>query len=167
MNYRKCLLMAIVLFHAPTWAINKCTGADGKVVFQDAPCMGRGEVLDIRPASGQRLQPTAGAQPLTEAQRIEGQVSNSMKERRVRELQTLWIPRAEEEILANKQACVQQTRNLENKKDRYVQNLAGATYRASVTSELAAHVTACESKDRELKEALAALREECKKLGCK
>ena len=27
-------------------------GADGRVTFQDAPCAGRGEALDIRPASG-------------------------------------------------------------------------------------------------------------------
>jgi hypothetical protein len=32
---------------APAWAVNKCTGADGKVVFQDAPCEGEGEKLRI------------------------------------------------------------------------------------------------------------------------
>lgn len=37
---------------APAWAVNKCTGADGKVAFQDAPCSGKGEVLQVRPASG-------------------------------------------------------------------------------------------------------------------
>jgi len=36
----------------PAWAINKCTGADGKVVFQDLPCAGRGEKIEVRPASG-------------------------------------------------------------------------------------------------------------------
>lgn len=37
---------------APAWAINKCTGADGRVAFQDAPCSGKGQVLQVRPASG-------------------------------------------------------------------------------------------------------------------
>jgi hypothetical protein len=37
---------------APAAAVNKCTGADGKVVFQDAPCMGKGETITVRPASG-------------------------------------------------------------------------------------------------------------------
>lgn len=30
--------MAGCCFAAPAWAINKCTGKDGKVVYQDAPC---------------------------------------------------------------------------------------------------------------------------------
>lgn len=38
---------------APSWAINKCTGADGKVAFQDAPCNGgKAEALTVRPAGG-------------------------------------------------------------------------------------------------------------------
>lgn len=36
---------------SPAWAVNKCT-IDGKVIFQDAPCIGQGEVLNVRPASG-------------------------------------------------------------------------------------------------------------------
>lgn len=32
------LLTAAMLSTAPAWAVNKCTGTDGKVVFQDAPC---------------------------------------------------------------------------------------------------------------------------------
>lgn len=48
------VLVAVValLTFAPAWAINKCTGADGKVVFQDLPCAGQGEKMDVRPASG-------------------------------------------------------------------------------------------------------------------
>lgn len=38
---------------APAWAINKCTGDDGRPVYQDAPCAGKGEVLKIRPTGGQ------------------------------------------------------------------------------------------------------------------
>lgn len=37
---------------AQAWAVNKCTGPDGAVVFQDAPCDGKGEKLKISPASG-------------------------------------------------------------------------------------------------------------------
>lgn len=46
------LWAAILLAISPAWAINKCTGADGKVAFQDAPCMGKGETLNIRSAPG-------------------------------------------------------------------------------------------------------------------
>ena len=45
---------------APAWAINKCTGADGKVSFQDAPCAGAGVTLDVRPASGNPLPAAQG-----------------------------------------------------------------------------------------------------------
>lgn len=41
---------------APAWAINRCTGADGKTVFQDAPCTGKGEKIEVRPASGNATQ---------------------------------------------------------------------------------------------------------------
>lgn len=37
---------------APTWAVNKCTGPDGAVVFQDAPCAGKGEAIKVSPAMG-------------------------------------------------------------------------------------------------------------------
>lgn len=49
---KTALLAAALLAASPAWAINKCTGADGKLVFQDAPCAGKGEAIDVRPASG-------------------------------------------------------------------------------------------------------------------
>jgi hypothetical protein len=45
-------LLAAIFSAAPTWAVNKCTDADGTVVFQDAPCAGKGETLTVRPGSG-------------------------------------------------------------------------------------------------------------------
>src|SRR3990167_5023399 len=37
---------------APAWAINKCAMPNGKVSFQDAPCPGQGETIEVKPASG-------------------------------------------------------------------------------------------------------------------
>ena len=45
-------LSAALIAAAPAWAVNKCTGPDGKTVFQDAPCAGKGEKIEVRPASG-------------------------------------------------------------------------------------------------------------------
>ena len=45
---------------SPAWAINKCTDANGKVSFQDAPCVGEGEKIDVRPT-------TRGATPVPPA----------------------------------------------------------------------------------------------------
>ena len=61
----KILLMALTLFASfePTWAVQKCTGRNGKVTFQDAPCAsGSGEKLRIRPASGQEGDSAMSAQ---------------------------------------------------------------------------------------------------------
>ena len=37
---------------APAWALNKCVGPNGGVVFQDAPCAGQGGAITVNPASG-------------------------------------------------------------------------------------------------------------------
>ena len=42
------LMILFVTACLPVWAINKCTNADGKVVFQDTPCLGQGEVMQIQ-----------------------------------------------------------------------------------------------------------------------
>ena len=48
LRYAACFLaLGLVL---PAWAINKCTDAQGKVSFQDAPCPGEGEKIEVRPA---------------------------------------------------------------------------------------------------------------------
>ena len=48
----KIVFLSAALLAAPAWAVHKCTGTDGKVTFQDAPCVGKGEKMDVRPASG-------------------------------------------------------------------------------------------------------------------
>ena len=58
--FRSALLVATLLMAAPAWAVNKCTGPDGKVAFQDAPCTGKGEKLDVRPASGHSAPAAVG-----------------------------------------------------------------------------------------------------------
>jgi hypothetical protein len=35
---KQTMFLAALLLSLPTWAVNKCAGSDGKVVFQDAPC---------------------------------------------------------------------------------------------------------------------------------
>ena len=45
------LLLSAALLTAPAWAVNKCTGADGKVSYQEAPCAGSGQSLNVRTTS--------------------------------------------------------------------------------------------------------------------
>ena len=48
------LWAALLVPFSAAWAVNKCTDADGKSVFQDAPCLGKGTTLDIRSAPGKK-----------------------------------------------------------------------------------------------------------------
>lgn len=55
MNIHRLLLTCAALLltaSAPAWALNKCVGPNGGVVFQDAPCAGQGGAIIVRPASG-------------------------------------------------------------------------------------------------------------------
>lgn len=54
---------ALVSLCAPAWAMNKCTGADGKISFQDVPCPGKGEKIEVRPNSGLVFQTSVPAKP--------------------------------------------------------------------------------------------------------
>ena len=154
---------------APAAAVNKCTGADGKVQFQDAPCMGKGETITVRPASGAApsSQP-AGAAPgtrQTEAQRIESNVSASQKERRLRELTQREVPSADAAIESHLLACQDEQRRIESGKFAYVQNLYGKTHAAQVAAEQAAAAARCDTKDRELRAQAQRIRKQCTDLG--
>ena len=42
----RILLLSAMLVAGPVWAVNKCTGAYGRIVFQDAPCQGNETVRE-------------------------------------------------------------------------------------------------------------------------
>ncbi len=52
MKIKHAVLLGFTVASAPAWAINKCAAPDGKMVFQDAPCAGEGETLDVRLSRG-------------------------------------------------------------------------------------------------------------------
>jgi hypothetical protein len=58
---RAIIAAALLLASLDAWAINKCTGPDGSVVFQDAPCAGKGESVRIMGA-GRADPDSQGAQ---------------------------------------------------------------------------------------------------------
>ncbi|MCM2340452.1 DUF4124 domain-containing protein [Rhodoferax sp.] len=160
----------------PAWAINKCTGADGKVVFQDAPCSGKGEVLRVRPGSGHEPVPQVAqspaadvpAKPRTEAQRIEALIAASQGKRRLQELEVRLVPDAQGAIDAHRAQCDGQMKALQVKKYSASNNLAGATWEGSISGEMTAIATRCDTRNRELKDDYDALRKECQAAGgCK
>lgn len=149
-------------------AINKCTDPDGSIVFQDAPCAGKGESIRVRPAAGTGVPGVqdASSKPVaSEAQRLEANIAKSQKERRLRELQEREVPRAEAAVQNNLAACQRQQEEFEAMKYRYVQNLYGKTDAAQTAAEQAAAATRCELKDRELRATVERVKRECFDLG--
>lgn len=163
----------------PTWAINKCTGPDGKLAFQDAPCSNsssKSETLTVRPASGGSAStppPTAdaGSTPAkkqTEAQRMEAQIADSQRNRRRQEFELRVVPEAQGAIARQRKQCDDDLRALQDKKLTASNNLAGATWEGSISSEMSAVATRCDTKNRELKDEFDSLKKECQALGgCK
>lgn len=171
--------IAITLLAAlcqPAWAVNKCTGPDGGVVFQDGACTGKGEKLNVRPASGdgvsaQRstsLTENATDKPKTEAQRIEAQILNSQRQRRRQELEVRLGPDAQGVINYQRTQCDREMKALQEKKASASNNLAGATWETSISSEMSAVAARCDTRNRDASSDLDTLRKECQSLGgCK
>lgn len=171
---RKLIATAAALFSfavSPAWAINKCTAADGAIVFQDAPCSGKGEELTVRPASGAARAPSAdadGSKAQTNAERIEGQIADSQKERRLRELTQRLVPGAKRAVTQNLASCEAEQARIQRDQFTYVQNLYGKTHAAQKASEMAAAAARCDTRDRELRAVADRLLSECQQLGgCK
>jgi len=77
---RAACLLACVLAAGPVWAINKCTDASGKVAFQDAPCAGKGEKIEVHPASGPARAADAGeAQARVDQLKRDNQMSEAIR----------------------------------------------------------------------------------------
>ncbi len=169
MVVRLAIVAACALFAVEAWAINKCIGPDGKAVFQDRPCEGKGEKIDVRPASGASPVAKVGAdgkRPMTEAERLEALTAESQKDRRRWDLREQMIPVALRDIATHKQQCQETQQRLADGQYQYRQNLYGKTHAAQIASEMAANAATCETKSRELKENLDSLQAECKAIGC-
>jgi hypothetical protein len=63
LNVTAAVIALFAFISSPALAVNKCS-IDGKTVFQDAACPGKGETLVVRPASGQAQPAAANAAAL-------------------------------------------------------------------------------------------------------
>lgn len=166
-------LAALLTAWLPAWAINKCTMPDGKVQFQEAPCAAaaKAEALRVRPASGDAPAPAraadtpSGAAPLTETQRLQAQIAQTQRERRKWLLEVRLVPDALHAVASQRSACDSQVRALQAKKLAANNNLAGATWEQSISTEMGAVAARCDTQARELREARDALVAECHGLG--
>lgn len=177
---KPAIFMTAVLFSAaPVWAINKCTGPDGKAVFQDAPCAGKGEQIVVKPASGNApVAPaptaatptsTATAAPAGTAaaatQKKEGAFGESW--RRKTDLESHLISNAKAALNAHLNDCDAQQRQLASKKNLARNNLAGATWEQSISAEMQAAATTCDTKARDMRARLEGYEKELRDLQAK
>lgn len=149
---RSVLLTAFCLALAPSaYAINKCSDADGKIVLQDAQCMGKGETFTAKPAIGQAPTP-AVAEPVASASTFTAKKERiyGAKWRRRTDLELHLIHNARRELSDHLQQCQQQQAALAAKKGEARSHLNGATWDASTASEMQVVVTSCEAKTRDI-----------------
>jgi hypothetical protein len=96
LRYAACILALGLV--PPAWAVYKCTDAQGKVSFQQAPCPGEGEKIEVRPAI-----PAPAVAPPPAKPYAEGPFGESW--RRKRYLQTQGIPQARAALERNQREC--------------------------------------------------------------
>lgn len=177
---KAALAVATVVACGQAVAINKCTLPGGKVVFQDTPCAtGKSEALVVKPSRGTAEAPpnpvatpaspsratAAAEQPMTEAQRIEKQVAESQRARRRQELEVRELPNALSAIDRSRARCDAELRSLQDKKRYANNNLAGATWESSISGEMTALATRCDTESRDLRDTADRIRAECRELG--
>lgn len=162
------LSVGVLALTGPAWAVNKCTGPDGKTVFQDAPCAGKGEKIEVRPASGSTASlpaATSPAQGARQAAAKEGAFGESWQRRTY--LENRGIADAKGAIVAHQSQCDARQKELAAKKSQANNNLAGATWEQSISTEMQAAATLCDSKQRDLRAQLESLEKELKELQAK
>ncbi|MCU0932131.1 MAG: DUF4124 domain-containing protein [Serpentinimonas sp.] len=158
----------------PAWAVQRCVEPGGRVVFQDKPCPGRGGEVLLRPANPgvppepvpQAAAPVAVPQE-SEVERLNRLSDQMQAQRRRQELELYLVPRAQNQIAQHRAQCDREYRDLQGKKTLANNNLAGATWEQSISTEMAALAARCDSRSRELLTNLELVRSECRALsGC-
>lgn len=118
----------------------KCT-EEGRTIFQERPCQGKGGAITVRPATGD-----APPQSATTANAASGSSSSSaaktaetatmlQRDRQMREL-GYQIDDTEREISKLEAGMDAELATLRNKKSLARNNLAGATYEQSISTEM-------------------------------
>lgn len=158
------VIASAMLLATPVWAINKCKGPDGKFVFQDAPCQGQGEKIEVKPASGPAKPYAAPAAPgrAVSQESREGAFGESWQRRTY--LENRGITDARSAIDRHQRNCEAQQAELANRKRLANNNVAGATWEQSISTEMQAAAAICDSRARELRAQLESMEKELRDL---
>ena len=161
MNPIRCAACSLLLaFVAPAWAINKCTDANGKVSFQDAPCVGQGEKIDVRPAM-------QGATPIPPSPSAAQEGAFGPSWQRKNFLQSQGIPQARAAVERNQRECAaapQQQEGVAQSGPLRRSLGAGSQFAKERADAASKDKAACEARTQELRGQLKSLEDELSNL---
>jgi hypothetical protein len=113
----------------------KCT-EDGKTVFQDRPCRSSGTAVKVQPANGSMPNAPASS-PQDDLARTKSDINGMALERRRREI-AYEIEKLESDIRGFERSRDAELRALRARKIAANNNLAGATWEQSISTEMQA-----------------------------
>lgn len=162
----KAILIALLAgtFAHGAMAINKCTGPDGRAVYQDKPCAGAGGAIVVKPATGPALAaPTSTG--TSEADRLNASVAHSQNERKRLSLERRGVPDAHAATLAFRSHCKAELARLDKEKQSADTRPTGQAWATRLASEQASMAVQCSTRDRELTHEHNQALKECQDLG--
>ena len=162
------LAVAAALVASPALAMYKCKDANGRTAFQERPCEAtgtQGNLIEVRPAAGPApsTAPSASTQaagasttdaPQTEAERLRKLNERDRKQRRLTDLNEREISAAEGRIRSSTNQCERRIASAQGMKAHANNNLAGATWEQSLSTEMQAIATQCGAEQTRLNTAL-------------
>lgn len=156
------ILAVAMLVTTPSWAINKCIGADGKVSYQAQPCSG-GTSKTINVQAAPTTVPKAGsgvtaAEPSSQTSE-QRTLARFERDRRIREVKDQ-IAGLERDVEQRNRRMQTELDALRYRKSFANNNLAGATYEQSLSTEMQAVTSRTRAQNDVDFERIKALRSE-------
>ena len=149
-------------------AVNKCTGVNGKITFQDAPCTGQGGVIKVTPAAGHSTStaaPTVGGVADKPQSETEKQYQ-ALRSERIRREKWLVMNDASSAVTNAIAQCDKEQQQLIGSKSYSANNLAGATRDVSISQEMTAAAAACSNRVRVKEKELETAEKLCQEIKC-
>lgn len=137
----------------PAWAVNKCTGADGRVVYQDAPCAGRGEVLDV--SSGPNV--SSPVAPRADVHK-EGAFGDAWQRKNY--LQHQALPQARAALAQHQRSCEQRQAEIAQRRQLPGHLAQGSSLAQAVEADVKRTARECVAQEESLHRQIAALEAE-------
>lgn len=164
------LLLVCALGVNQAHAVNKCTGTDGKISFQDAPCAGKGNEIKVSPASGHStnfapapaVDGVATDRPLSATEKQ----YQALKNERVRREKWVVMNDARSAVGNAIAQCDREQQQLSSGKSYSANNLAGATRDVSIAQEMTAAASACSNRVRVKEKELENAEKVCQEIKC-